>query len=435
MKRLLGLAVISLGLLVPGVVGAKPAKEVPRKGKPADQPVLTAPTAFVSSHSARADGDVREWYDVEEVKFATLLSGEYDYDWTGENDLSGTLKTLYTDTSFNMYIQVKDNYVVDKLRQWKSDKVEVWLMAEDANGKPMGKLTGVQFDIGPVTKQQPMPVKILSGKQDSSKVKGVPYVYSVEDGFKNYDLEIAVDYSLLAKESPVYGGGIRYCVLIRDWDQDDGNEDEATVGTCPINPSKPSSLKQKEMALARLDLERIAWNSILGSDAAIGSKAGEWVTARSNVAWDSTPENIYYLDNQFVIWGFAMSEQTGLSWTTMSLNGQGTDPKFTFSDVDGDKLNEIILTRREACAEPDTFAERAYVFDHSEQFGLRLGVNYLVSVTGPDGKKYTNKFQNTKKGIVQTMSGGTPIDCTLDYSDDMLPLLVPGDDKKRVINL
>ncbi len=436
MKKSWILALVCVGLIFPaGLAGAKPGKEKPRKGKPADQAVIAAHAAYISSNSARADGDVREWYDAKEVKFSTLLSGEYEYDWTGESDLSATLKTMYTDKAFHMYIQVKDNFVVDKLRQWKSDKVEVWLMAEDHNGKPAGQLTGIQFDIGPVTKQAPLGIKSLAGSKDLSKVEAAPYVYANEYGFQNYDIELSVDYSMLAKVNPVYDGGIRYCVLIRDWDQDDGNEDEATIGNCPINPSKPSSIKQNEMALAKLELARLSWNSIMGADAAIGSKAGEWLTAQANVANDSVLENIYYLDNQFVIWGFNIEANPGLSWTTMELNGTATDPKFTFADIDGDKLDEIILTRREACAEPDTYAERAYVFDHSSQYGLRLAVNYLVSVTGPDGKKFANKYQFSKNGITQSFAGGKPIQCTLDFSDDMEPLLEPGGAKKRVLTI
>ena len=74
------------------------------------------------------------------------------------------------------------------------------------------------------------------------------------------------------------------------------------------------------------------------------------------------------------------------------------------------------------------------MFDISETYGLWVPMNYLVSVTDASGKKYTNKFQNTKKGIVQTVGSGTPIQCTLDYSDDMEGLLGPGTEKKRTLS-
>ncbi|MBQ1266258.1 MAG: hypothetical protein IIY06_05765 [Proteobacteria bacterium] len=428
MKRSLVSVVIGVGLIFSTTAFAKPPKEVPVKGKPADQAVLACPIEYMSSVNAKADGNLTEWHDIKGVDFSTLLSGEYEYDWTGKKDLSANLKVIYSENAFHLLVQVNDNAIVDKLRQWKSDRVEVWLLAEDGNHKPMGKLTGLQFDLGPVTKGGTVGVKALAGNKDLSKVKASAYV--AED---KYDVEISVDYSLLAKVTPAYNGGMRYCVLVRDWDQDDVNEDEASIGNCPIDPKKPSAIKADKMAFAQFDLERIAWYSIVGADASIAAKSGDWLKKQANVAFDSAVENVAYLDNQFVIWGLNMSEEGGLAWTTMALNGHGEEPEITFADIDGDKLDEVILTRKEKCLEEGMTATRAYVFDHSQQYGLSLAFNYLVSVTNAEGKTYKNKFQNTKNGIVQTLSGGKPMTCTLDFSDDMEPLLVPGGEKKRTL--
>ena len=428
MKCSLMSVVVSIGLIFSAAAYAKTPKEVPVKGKPSDQPVLACPMEYMSGTQARADGNLSEWHGVKGIEFSTLLAGEYEYDWTGKKDLSATLKTVYSEKAFHLLVQVNDNAIVPKLRQWKSDRVEVWLLAEDGNGKPLGKLTGIQFDLGPVTKGESLGITSLAGDKNMSKVQANGYVAEGQ-----YDVEIAVDYSLLGKTSPIFHGGMRYCVLVRDWDQDDANEDEAVIGNCPIDPKKPSSIQPGKMAYAKFDLERIAWYSILEADAVLASKSGDWLKKQGNVVSDSAIENIAYLDNQIVIWGLSMTEDGGLSWTTMALNGHGKEPEISFADIDGDKLDEVILIRKEQCLEAGLTAKRAYVFDYTLQYGLELAFNYLVSVTNGEGKTYTNKFQNTKNGIVQTFSGGKPMTCTLDFSDDMEPLLVPGGAKKRTL--
>ncbi|MBQ1925534.1 MAG: hypothetical protein II180_05380, partial [Proteobacteria bacterium] len=150
MKSSLMFIVVSAGLVFSAAALAKTPKEVPVKGKPSDQPVLSCPMEYMSSANAKADGNLSEWHGIESIEFSTLLSGEYEYDWTGKKDLSATLKAVYSDDAFHLLVQVKDNAIVNKLRQWKSDRVEIWLLAEDNAGKPLGKLTGVQFDVGPM---------------------------------------------------------------------------------------------------------------------------------------------------------------------------------------------------------------------------------------------------------------------------------------------
>ncbi len=433
MKRSMVCAILCLGLMLPALCDAKPAKDKPRKGLPADQPVVVAPYDFSSTLSTKVDGNLKDWYNLESVGFQTLISGEYDYDWTGPRDLSAQLKTQYSEKAIHMLVQVKDNVVVDKLRQWKSDRVEVWLLAEDKAGKPLGKLTGVQFDLGPVTKNMPLGIKVLAGNKDLSKIKAVPFIQQEDDEHMAYDIEFSVDYALFSKVSPVYDGALRYCVIVRDWDEDDANEDEAAISNCPINPAKPATVKPDDMAKIKLDLERVMWQSLIGADDAIAAKSGDWIFGNANVASTSEPESIAYNDNQFVIYGFDIYENAGFSWNTMALNGSSTDPKMSFADVDGDKLDEIFITRTETCLEPGLTAQRVYVFDFSNTQGLRLGTNYLASVTDTNtGKTYANKFQNTKSGIVQTPGTGDFIECTLDYSDDMEPILPKGAKKHTI---
>ena len=71
-------------------------KEKPRKGNPSEQSVLDL-TARLNT-AAQADGNITDWNegDGSKVGFQTLLSGEYEYDWTGPKDLSATVMSQYS---------------------------------------------------------------------------------------------------------------------------------------------------------------------------------------------------------------------------------------------------------------------------------------------------------------------------------------------------
>ena len=429
MRRSYGVVLAAAMLFVCGICDAKPAKEVPRKGKPADQEVLNARCDYMDASLAKADGNLSEWGEAKEVSFKTLLAGEYEYDWTGPVDLSATLKVMYSDEAFHVLVQVNDNAIVNKLRDWKSDKVEVWLMATDGNGKPAGKLTGIQFDMGPAVSGGKMVTKVLAGDKNMSKIRAEGYV-----GDGAYDVELAVDYSLLAKNNPAYDGGIRYCVLVRDWDQDDPNEDEAVIGSCPIDPKNPSKIKPENMGFARLDLNRIQWQSILANDPVLGAKQGEWLIYHKDFQGSPATETFAYLDGEVVLAGYGLGGANGLSWSAISLTGTGTDPKIEFVNLNSSKYDEIVITRTEACSEGGE-GRRAYVFDVDNTGNLRLLLNYLVSVKSQDGREFSNKYQYTKKGIIQSLGSGAEIPCNPDYSDDMVPLLVPDGPKKRTLVL
>ena len=255
------ISVVCLSLLWSSVAMADP-KEKPRKGDPQDQEILDLSAKLTSDIDTRADGNISDW-DPNSVSAdaKTLLSGEYDYDWTGPKDLSAKVQAQYGAEKIYFYINVSDNAVVSKKQQWKSDRVELWLAPESADGKPLGNPRGILMDIGPMVDGGMALIKWMSGKA-AEGLEGAGFVR--EDG---YDFEISVAYDVLSKTTPVLDGSMRYCVLVRDWDQDDPNEDEASVGTCPINPKKSSSIKRDQMGKIRLGMRDVIWNQIMNADA------------------------------------------------------------------------------------------------------------------------------------------------------------------------
>ena len=409
---------------------AKP-KEKPRKGKPADQAVLDLVADFVDDRHMRIDGNLEDWAGGASIAFETLLSGEYEYDWTGPNDLSATVKSRYSATKIYFLVQVKDNVVVNKLRQWGSDKVELWLRAEDKDGRSLGNLTGISFDIGPVVDGKKTGVKSLAGSNKLEFVSVAPYISQ-----GGYDFEISVDFALLAKSSPAFDGTVRFCVLVRDWDQDDPNEDEATVGSCPINPKNPKSLKPSEMGRIRLNLGEKIWNTAMSGE--LSRYQGAWLKTSANVSGAPIHEVIGFSDDTLVVAGFDLGTPN-LSWHTISLmtSPNSRPVSLTTRDIDGDKYDEIFLTRTEPCDESNMQAERVYVFKFAND-SLQLLTNYVTEIRSDDGKVAKNSYKLSAKDIQQTLDAASSADissCTLPSSGDMVPFIMPGEgDKKRTIS-
>lgn len=428
MKKIWWISAICLCLI--GTSAWAAPKQKPRKGNPDEQAPLSLNAGFVQDSQMRVDGNLSEWGEGG-IKFQTLLAGEYDYDWTGPKDLSANAQAQFGQKKIYFVISVTDQAVVNKLRQWKSDKVELWLAPEDSKGKAIAKPRGIELDIGPMVNGGRAGVKWLSGKQGG--LEAVGFV-----GPEGYDFEISVEYSALAKQTPVLNGAMRFCFLVRDWDQDDGNEDEAAIGSCPINPKKPSSITPAKMGKIRLDLAESIWAN-LSASGALDSSRGDWTKQVMNIAGSDFPEMIAASDNLIVVAGFDLG-MPDLSYYTIELQPSGglDAPKLEIKDINGDKKPELILTREEKCLNDNMTASRTYVF--SFDGALSLMTNYMTEQRSADKSKFVrNSFKFTKKGIVQTLDKGSAADmsaCQLNGDDDMIPVLLPEhQEKSRTVDL
>ena len=393
-------------------------KEKPRKGNPSDQAPMNLNAEFVQDSDMAADGNLSEWGD-NNIKFSTLIAGEYDYDWTGPKDLSGKVQAMFGANRIYFVISVQDQAVVNKLRQWKSDKVELWLAPEDSKGKALAKPRGLEMDIGPMVDGEQARVKWLSGKQEGARAVGFV-------GGEGYDFEIAVEYSALTKSPIVLDGAIRFCVLVRDWDQDDANEDEAAIGTCPINPKKPSSIQPAQMGRITLNLADAVWAS-MASSGAFANSNGDWNKQVVNIGGTDFPEIVAASDNTLIVAGYGLGTPD-LSYSSVELVSTGAinAPKLEVKDMNGDKKPEIVMTRQEQCLNGGMTATRTYVFTYDGM--LTLMSNYLTEQRDPDGKFVKNSYKFSKKGIVQTLEKGSAegMDiCQLNGDDDMIPVLMP----------
>lgn len=415
-------------LMFAGTAWSAP-KEKPRKGKPADQAVLDLGAIYTDEAQTRADGNLNDWTGISPLAFSTLIAGEYDYDWTGPKDLSANVMAQYGASKIFFVVSVKDNAVVAKRKQWKSDRIELWLGAENADGKPLGNVRGILLDVGPQVEGGKATTKFMSGKQDG--LEAVAFVNS--DG---YDFEIAVDYSALTKVSPVMNGTMRYCVLVRDWDQDDPNEDEAAIATCPINPKKSSSIKRNQMGKIALNLGNEIWSNVLRSDPNLDKNPSSWQRLEADVGGTDMNEMIMLSDQKLVVAGIGL-ENSGLSWFIMDMPSAMAQTKTTISakDVDGDKRADIIIKRNEHCQNGAMHASRVYVFSHKDH-SIKLIADYIEEVRydDPAQKAFVrNGVKLTPKGVVQTLDAKSAADmptCDLPFNSDMMPMLTKDDGTK-----
>ena len=407
------------------VAAPKEPKEKPRKGNPQEQEVLDLRAKLTSDTDTSADGNINDWGDFDGVEIkTTLLSGEYEYDWTGPKDLSAKIQAQYGAEKIYFYINVKDNAVVSKKKQWKSDRVELWLAPESADGKALGNPRGISMDIGPMVDGGRALIQWTNGKADG--LEGAGFV-----GEEGYDFEISVAYDALGKTSPVMDGYMRYCVLIRDWDQDDPNEDEASLGTCPINPKKSSAIKRDQMGRIQLGMRDSIWNQIMNSDREAANIAAEWTKIEGNITGTSMPEIIAFAGDTLIIAGMGLNGYAGLTWNKISVDsGFSTAvPQITLQDVDGDKQNEVIITRKEGCINGGMNADRSYIFKQTPT-GIRLLASFIREQRYNNGSDdyVRNNYKFTKTGITQTLDKSSKAmdACELKGMEDTAPILVPG---------
>lgn len=423
-------AIFSVCLCMASAVAFAAPKDKPRKGNPKDQAVMDYVAPFVDDASMRIDGNVEDWNGVTPIEFQTLIAGEYEYDWTGPKDLSASMMAQYGASKAYFMVSVKDNAVVSKKKQWKSDRVELWLGMEDGQGRAIGTVRGILLDIGPQVDGGNAAVKFLSGRQGGLSAVG----FVAPDG---YDFEIAVDYEALGKESPVMGGALRFCVVVRDWDQDDPNEDEAVIATCPVNPKKTSSLKRAQMGKIPLKLDEELWRNVLLSDRSLSQTASPWTRAWGDLGGSKLPEMIAVSGEKLVVAGMDLF-RPGASWFTLELPASMPDaPKISFKDVNGDGRNELVLQRKEHCANIAAHALRTYVFALSEST-LKFVASFLDEQRSDDGSAFVrNTYVFKKNGVAQSLdpkSSGDMAACALSGMDNTMPMIYPdGGEKTRTV--
>ena len=410
--------------LIASVAIAAP-KEKPRKGKPADQAILDLGATYTTNAQTRVDGNIDDWSTLSPLSFQTLIAGEYEYDWTGPQDLSAKVMAQYSEDRIYFLIQVKDNAVVSKKKQWKSDRVELWIAPESPTGKSLGAKRGILLDIGPMVDGGEPTVKFMSGKQGGVAAKAFI-------GTDGYDFEVGVDFAARGKTSPVMDGVMRYCVLVRDWDQDDPNEDEAAIATCPINPKKSSAIKTDQMGKISLNLADEIWSKVASQPDLQDGQT--WTKYTADVAGTSTPEIVALGSTKLVVAGIGMHGD-GLSWSVIDLpqNYEGTGA-VEFKDISGDKKNEIIVRRSEHCTNGAIVAQRTYIFALVDGV-LKLKASYLESQTDEnDASNFVqNTYRWTKTGFEQKLgksAGAEMTRCDPALDAETIPMLMPNDGEK-----
>ncbi len=230
-KNFKALVVALFALLLLIAVPTTSRADKPRKGKPADAKTLSYTPKHVAEGHVRADGNLGEWGAAKPIHFETIISGEYEYDWTSPRDLSADLTVLYSPLYLHLLLQVKDNVVTGRHRRVKGDRVELW-----SGGK---KKTVSQIEL---------------------------FATALGNG---YDFEISIPLALLNARPAVVNGDIGFCALVRDWDADDDNEDEVAIATCPIHPRKSKRIKNETMGKLHFNYLEEIWKALQAQNEAL----------------------------------------------------------------------------------------------------------------------------------------------------------------------
>lgn len=262
-KNFKALVVALFALLLLIAVPTTSRADKPRKGKPADAKTLSYTPKHVAEGHVRADGNLGEWGAAKPIHFETIISGEYEYDWTSPRDLSADLTVLYSPLYLHLLLQVKDNVVTGRHRRVKGDRVELWFAVPQKRGH---KIYGLLVDIGPTAQNKPPTLKWLAGGKKKTVSQIELFATALGNG---YDFEISIPLALLNARPAVVNGDIGFCALVRDWDADDDNEDEVAIATCPIHPRKSKRIKNETMGKLHFNYLEEIWKALQAQNEAL----------------------------------------------------------------------------------------------------------------------------------------------------------------------
>lgn len=397
------------------------------KGKASDAVLLDITPVYVPDTQMMIDSNINEWNGVEGIRFGPLLSGEIEYDWTGIKDLSVSLKARYSIDKLYLLVQVKDNAVTARRMNWKSDKVEIWLLSETNPIKNNKGLVGLSFDMGPLTQDLPPETKWLSpGK------KGKPNILSATIKlYDGYDIEMAIPFSEIAALSPAMDDSLRFCVLVRDWDQDNPNEDEVSMASCKVQPKSAAKLKKSDMGLMKFDLAEKQWKTVLKNKGIDEETAKNDLRARGNVVGNALPEIIALHADKLLASGYGFHEGQ-LSWSEFDFALPDTSKvqKMEVINLNGDAYDEVLVFTTEPCTDPSLEADLIHILQYRDEHFVSAAIIQTAQRLRADATQaVSNSVQFTKKGLKSRLdAGGAKQEhCEFASSQKHLPLLLPQD--------
>lgn len=310
--------------------------EKPRKGAPEDAPKSDFEANYFQGQRAQIDGVFSDWLDTKEVSATVLTSGEYEYDWTSEKDLSAFVKVQYNDESMFIGVRVVDNAVKAPAKKQGGDVIELWF---DLGSRVKGDSLGmIQIDPTYLLTEQPpdvlweVPKARRNDKTSAIKTAGILTP-------SGYEVEIELPFAEFAELAPIFQP-LSFCVVVRDWDQDDKGEDEASVQTCPLN-TRANKRKGTDMGTVHWQTRDNIWRGVLNQMPELEGKPV--LTAVGNIGGDLREEEVVLVGSHLIVMGVGLGKG---DWQSFDLKlGKGDSAKdLRLEDLDGDKDREIILT-------------------------------------------------------------------------------------------
>jgi hypothetical protein len=415
-------------LSVLGLVSSPAWAEKPKRGAPADAPKLELEAEYFQGEFVTIDSDPGEWNGVKEHAFQTLTSGEYEYDWSGPKDLSATLQLLFNDDSLFLYVKVKDNILTAPKKGKSGDVVELWFDVPGVKEKQRFRLLSIE--LAPLLDGESPNMTWKEPKKLSVETLSLGG-YKAEDG---YDFELELPFSQLGS-APLEGIGL--CVVVKDFDYDDPNEDMASTASCPFNAKKR---KAEDMSRLEFGVQERLWKAVLASKPEL--EKAERLSARGELGGDERPEEVVLAKGQLVVMGFGLGTGT---WYSYDL-GLGKDDEVVsleVLDANGDGSDDMVVRTRHPCQAGGV----AYRQDLLSIFTFGYGgisdslLEMVVAQRSQDGTQVLeNSVSFGKKSMEVKVSESTGADegsfhrCAL-AKPTQLELLVPWVSKKRSIGL
>ncbi len=204
---------------------------------PADAAKLDIPVGDVPDGYVKVDGFVTDWASAQTVESRALIRAEAEYDWTGPRDCSVLVQAQADRAFLYLAIEVRDNVVVGKKGRKAGDRVELWIDGGEPAGKRRVRMIelglGEVPDGGKPTVTYGYPKNLVRKEIEGVKADGAMRK-------TGYFFEVALPLASLSDPAPgVEPLGV--AIIVRDWDYDDANEDEAAVATAPFDARKERS--------------------------------------------------------------------------------------------------------------------------------------------------------------------------------------------------
>ena len=161
--------------------------------------------------------------------------------------------------------------------------------------------------------------------------------YQLEDG---YDLEIEIPLASLSDQILNYED-MGFCVVIRDWDQDDENEDEAAIASCPLHFKKKRKQSYDQYGKITWDTRDRIYKGLESNYP--DAKIDPTEALRANLAGDANLEEVLVVEGNLIVLGVGIGHADWFGYS-LGLAPNDSVAELKLQDLTGDGYEDIIVT-------------------------------------------------------------------------------------------